>query len=357
MNRNKSIALAFAALILLSASGWYEFSYVMSQAPGQIELLFNREPIVKTLKSKDLDPATRAKLELALDVKKYSEEKIGLVHNKSYTLYRKLDRDALSYNLTATPKLSLKPLSWSFPVVGSFPYLGFFKKEDALKKQKELEAQGYDVYVRKVSAYSLLGYFPDPLYSTMLKYDDADLANTIIHELTHGTVWAKGYPEFNENLALFVGNQGSLDYCVQKFGKDSEQVRLAIGSNEDDVTFQDYLHGLEKELNELYSRKDLTDAEKLKMREQVFARTKEDFKRDWLPKMKTDYYKRWTEIELNNAVIASRLVYYHDLSLFYKVYEKNGSDLQKTVAFFKQVATTQKGNPEENLKKWLQTNH
>jgi predicted aminopeptidase len=340
----------------LSSCGAEEFNYVMSQAPGQIVLLFNRVPIKRVLKSKDLDPEVRKKLERALDIKEYSEKDIGLIHNSSYTIYRKLDREALSYNLTACPKLSLAPLRWKFPVVGEMPYLGFFKKEDAEKKKAELVKQGYDVYVRWVSAYSMLGIVSDPLYTPMLKYSDADLANTLIHELAHGTVWAKGYAEFNENLALFVGNQGSLDYCVSRFGKDSAEVKEALGGNQDDVTFQHYLAQLSQQLKDLYARKDISDAEKLKMKDQIFADTKKDFKDNWMPKMKTNTYVRWPTLELNNATVASRLVYFHDLTLYEKVYAKNGSDLKKTVAFIKNVVDTQPGDPEKNLKAWLDKN-
>jgi len=354
--QKKSIMAIVVLVIFLSSCGVEEFNYVMSQTPGQILLLFNRVSIKRVLKRKDLDPEVKKKLERALDIKEYSEKDLGLVHNNSYTVYRKLDRDALSYNLTACPKLSLKPLRWKFPVVGEMPYLGFFKKADADKKRDELVKQGYDVYVRWVSAYSMLGIVSDPLYTPMLKYSDADLANTLIHELAHGTVWAKGYPEFNENLALFIGNQGSLDYCVSRYGKGSAEVKYALGSNEDDVLFQKYLAGLAKQLNDFYARKDLSDQEKLKLREQMFADTKKDFKDNWIPKMKTDSYNRWPTLEINNATVASRLVYFHDLSLYEKVYEKNGSDMKKTVEFIKNVVATQPGDPEKNLKAWLDKN-
>jgi predicted aminopeptidase len=275
------------------------------------------------------------------------------VHNQSYSIYKKLDRDALTYNLTAAPKLSLEPLHWKFPVVGEVPYLGFFKKSDADKKEAELKGKGYDVYVRTAGAYSMLGIVADPVYSTMLKDPDAELANTIIHELTHGTVWAKGYADFNENLALFVGNQGAVNYCTDRFGKDSAEVKYAIGSNHDDLVFQQYLAGLAKELKDLYARKDLSDQDKLKKREEIFAATKEDFAKNWMPKMATSDYSRWPKVNLNNATVASRLVYFHDLSLYQKIYEKNGSDLKKMVAFVKNVVDTQPGDPEKNLKAWL----
>jgi len=353
--RNKDFRrlVVFLCFFFFSA-GWEELGYLLSQAPGQIALLFHRTRIEKVLK-KELDPQTRAKLELVLEIKRYAEEEIGLVKNKSYTIYRPLKRKVLSWNLTACPKLSLEPLSWEFPLVGRVPYLGFFKKEDALKKKAELEAKGYEVYIRPVSAYSMLGIIADPVYSTMLRYQDYDLANLIIHELTHATIWAKGYPEFNENLALFVGNQGALNFCREKFGADSEQVKYGIGSNYDDLIFQQYLTQLAGQLEELYSRPDLSEEEKLKKKQEILQETKKDFEANWLPKMKTGIYQGWLKKDLNNAVIASYRVYYHDLSLYQEVYEKLGEDLKGMVEFIKRVVEQEPGDPEEYLKNWLES--
>ena len=349
----------FCLIFFLSSCGAEELNYLLSQAPGQLALLANRVPIEQVLKRNDLEPWVREKLELALSVKEYAEKDLELAHNKSYTVYRQLDRDAVCYNLTATPKLSLKPLSWEFPVVGRVPYLGFFKPKDALKKKGELETKGYDVYVRRVGAYSMLGIVADPLYTPMLKYDSWELANIIIHELTHGTIWAKGYPEFNENLALFIGNQGAIDFCIKKYGAGSKEVEFAIGSNQDDLLFQQYLTGLKKQLEEVYARSDLSEDEKLKIREGIFKETKTDFQENWIPKMKTDYYSGWLKLELNNAVVASRLVYYHDLSLYQAVYEKSGSDLKKMIELMSQAvkeAEKEKLNPEKYLQTWLAEN-
>ena len=133
--KNLRWLVVLCGLVLLSLS-WEELEYLLSQAPGQLALFFHRQPIKKVLNQKDLDAQTRAKLKLVLEIKQYAEEEIGLVHNKSYTIYRPLKRDVLCWNLTACPRFSLEPLSWKFPLVGRVPYLGFFKKEDALKKKK-----------------------------------------------------------------------------------------------------------------------------------------------------------------------------------------------------------------------------
>jgi len=353
-NKVKLFLIVALALGFVSC-GPEELAYLLQQAPGQLYLLMNRVPIKKVLERQDLDPEVRAKLELALDVKQYSEEKLGLVHNQSYTIYRELDRDALTYNLTACPEFSIEPLRWQFPVVGEMPYLGFFKQEDVQKKETELEAKGYDVYVRVANAYSMLGIVADPLYTPMLKWSEYELVNTIIHELAHGTVWAKGYPEFNENLALFIGNQGAVNYCTDKWGPDSEQLKYGTGSNQDDYTFYLYINTLADELRALYARTEISDDERLKLKQEVFEKTKKDFAESWMPRMKTQDYARWPKIELNNATVAGRLVYYHDLSLYQKVYEKNGSDLEKMIGFLQEVIAENPGDPEKYLLEWIKS--
>jgi predicted aminopeptidase len=39
--------------------------------------------------------------------------------------------------------------------------------------------------------------------------DSVDLANTVIHEVTHNEFYARGQAVFNESFATFVGAHGS----------------------------------------------------------------------------------------------------------------------------------------------------
>jgi predicted aminopeptidase len=354
--RGERVALVLVlAVMVLWGSGCdeEEVKYLLQQAPGQLALLLDRVPFEKVLKDPDLDPVVRSKLELVLDVKRYGVEEVGLRRNKNYEIFVELDREAVSWNLTAAERLSLTPLTWTFPLVGEVPYLGFFQEEDAREKERQLKEQGYDVYVRTAGAYSMLGIVADPLYSPLLKYRDAELANLVLHEMTHATVFIKGEMEFNENLALFGGNQGSFNYLADRFGPASEEAKYALGSNQDDVIFSREVMKLYQDLEAMY-QSDLPPEDKARGKEAIIAEHKRHFREEVLPAMHTDNYARWPEREINNATVISRVVYFHDLGLYERLYQAKSEDLKAVVDFFKEVAALKGVRPEDYARKWLE---
>lgn len=349
----KSIGLAFALWAGIGSACREEWGYLLQQAPGQFSLLLHREKIVKILKSPGLEPETKSKLELVLAVKQYAEDQIGLVHNANYTVYAPIDREAVVWTLSACPPLSFQAKTWKFPIVGEAPYLGFFQKADGEKKQAQLEAEGYDVYLRPAGAYSMLGIAADPIYSPLLHLSDAELANLVVHELTHATIWVPGQVEFNESVALFIGNQGALEFLQQRFGPDSDQVREALGANEDDKIFSVFLGELYQELDLLY-QSHLSEPEKLKRKAEIIAENRQRFRDQVLPRMKTDNYQRFPDSVINNASILQRKLYYKEVSLYYRVFEAHHRNLPATVEFFKEQA--QRGGEVENaIREWLET--
>ena len=60
------------------------------------------------------------------------------------------------------------------------------------------------------SAWSTLGFFSDPVFSSMLQKQKGELAELIFHELFHGTIYVSGQVDLNENLAEFIAEKATL---------------------------------------------------------------------------------------------------------------------------------------------------
>jgi len=208
------MAAAAAALLLSSCSS---LSYYTQAAQGQLALLADARPIDDWIADTTTNDKLRHRLEAARQIRRYAIQEMKLPNNGSYTNYTALKRPYVLWNVVATPELSLKPLQWCFPVAGCVNYRGYYSKDAAQAYAKQLRAQGHDVEVGGVSAYSTLGWFSDPLMSTFINYPDAELARLIFHELAHQVVYVAGDSQFNESFASAV-EQAGVEAWLERFG-------------------------------------------------------------------------------------------------------------------------------------------
>ena len=193
------IAVVVAAAVAACSPG-----YLLRAAWEEGKILNRRRPISSIVADTATDWETREKLMLVLQARQFAADTLGLNAGKSYTLFSRVDSDTLVMVLSAAYKDRFQPHTWWFPIVGRVPYKGFFDFDDAEKARRKLEARGLDTYLRPSAAFSTLGWFNDPLLSTLLRYDHVSLANTVIHEIFHNTYFAPGQAVFNESLANFV---------------------------------------------------------------------------------------------------------------------------------------------------------
>ena len=242
--------------------------YVVRSAYFQAELLSARQPVQKIRDRGGLTSDQLAKLDLIADVKSYGRE-IGLRSTDNYeTIAREWDRTI--WNLSACKPLSLRPRTWTFPVVGRVPYLGFFRRSDAEGWRDRLEEDGYETYLRTAGAYSTLGWFRDPILMPMLKWSNHRLAETVLHELAHATLWIRGSVKFNESFANFFGDEAAMRYMTARHGPESVQVRSAKRLDEDLARWRALLRTLYQELETLYQDTALSDPDKLTAKQALF---------------------------------------------------------------------------------------
>lgn len=199
--------LAVAAASMLAASCG-SLRYYAQAAHGQGELIVHRRPIDKVLHDPQIDPKLAERLRLALQARRFASQQLNLPDNRSYTSYVRLDRPYVVWNVFAAPRYSVQAVPQCFPIAGCVAYRGWFSETAAKTDAARLRAKGDDVWIGGVPAYSTLGWFADPILSSMLRWDDDELAGTIFHELAHQLIYVKSDTAFNESFATFVQQQG-----------------------------------------------------------------------------------------------------------------------------------------------------
>ena len=213
----KRISIGVAiGLVVLIAFNLDLLEYGIGQLRGQMTILAEARPIDEVLEDPTFPDSLKTKIHLIQEVRQFAVEELELVDSKNYTtIYDQKGRDVL-WNVSACEPYELKPYKWSFPILGSFSYKGFFDLEKARQERGVLDSLGLDTNIRAVGAWSTLGWFQDPILSNMLYRKEGDLAELIIHELTHATIFVKDSLTFNENLASFIGTEGAKLFLEKK---------------------------------------------------------------------------------------------------------------------------------------------
>jgi predicted aminopeptidase len=236
--------VGYTLLLLLLTLFVYNFElvqYGLAQAKGQFNILWQAKSIDETLQDPEFPDSLKYNLRLVDEIKRYAIDSLGLKSTNNYTTVYDQKGNEVLWVVSACAPYEFEPLKWSFPVIGSFSYKGFFDLAKARKLARELNEQGLDVYVRPVSGWSTLGWFRDPILSNMLADSPGELANTIIHELTHATLFIPDSMTFNENLATFIGNKGAEKFLAYKYGPVAQQYNDYVSRRKDSGKFTRYI--------------------------------------------------------------------------------------------------------------------
>ncbi len=318
--------------------------FVVRAGVEQARLLKARQPIDEVLADPTTSPETRSKLELVRMAATYADRELGLNVADSYTMFTELGRDTLLLVVTAARQDAFEAHTWWFPIVGRVPYKGFFNPDHARAEAARLEARGLDTHLRPAGAFSTLGWFNDPLLSTLLSRDDISLASTVIHELTHNTIFIPGQVAFNESFANFVGDVGAAEMFCAVEGEDGPRCQAARSAWDDAMLFGTTLQQLVGRLETLYDRDDLTSEEKIAARELVIDRWREDYARDVAPRLQR-VFRNYHERPINNATLIGSRLYYDRLDMFDRVYRAMGLPLRDAVHAMIEAAEASSDDP------------
>lgn len=316
------LALFGALVALLSGC------YILRQGCGQIDILLHRKNVDEVL-SGDAAPADKEKIRLILEVKAFGERVVRLTPTDNYTTYYDTRGKAVSWAVTASRKDRFEPYTWWFPIVGTVPYKGFFDRKDAEEQARDLEAEGLDVSFGPVAAYSTLGWFSDPIFSSMLEDSEEELVSLILHELTHSTIYVNGQGEFNESLASFVGREAALEFIARRWGADSEIHRRAVARFADEDRIDAFMQTVFRDFDAYYRSR---PADVLQGRARLWAEAQDRF-REVQKELKVVRYDWLLKVSVNNAIILGHRRYGRT-DLFRKHFDAAGRDWS---AFFERM--------------------
>jgi predicted aminopeptidase len=308
--------------------------YVIKAGIAEAKILAARRPIPEVILDPETDARTRGLLTIAMEARVFAAEDLRLDVGDAYTSFTQLESDTLAHVLSGAARDRLQPVTWWFPIVGRVPYRGYFDLDDALEAQRDLEEDGWDTYVRPTAAFSTLGWFADPLLSTLLRQDDIELVETILHELSHNHLFVPSQVTFNESFATFVGRTGAAEFFCTRAGGGEDSVKCARARARwrDEVRFSRFLDGLVDELRALYARADLSSEQKIRQRADVFTASQRRFREEIQPTFEASTFASFLSIPLNNATLLSRMVYYHRLYDFDALLAQHGGSVAAAVA-------------------------
>ena len=324
-----------------------QIGYYMHSGYHQAKLARDRQPIASVLGAPGLSEKDKAKLRLVGEVKAFGESTLGLAKSKNYTTFVQLSEPYVTYIVQAALAFELTPYRWHFPFVGDVPYKGYFRRQLAEDEAAGFDHAKYDVYVRGVSAYSTLGWFQDSVLSSMLRYDDIDLAETILHETVHTTLYVKSAADFNERMAVFMGHEGMRLFYLAKEGPDSPHLKSAVLEGEDQKLFSSFLTREVESLKTWYAdnRSRMTPELKAGRLEEIRGRYNAQVK----PHLHSRGYPEFEGQGLNNALLLAYRTYEYSLDDFARVYDHFGRDYRKTLEWLKGLERDP--HPEEMLKR------
>jgi predicted aminopeptidase len=303
MMKLRRIAVLAAAALSLSGCA---LPFYLQAIGGQLELMRKRTPIDELIQDPGIDPTLKTTLGTVARIRKFAIDDLLLPDNDSYTSYVSLDRSYVVWNVVAAEEFSVDPKRWCFPFAGCVAYRGFFDRQDAERFEAELAAQGLDTYSGGANAYSTLGYFADPVLSTMLRGGEQYIASLLFHELAHQKLYVKGDSELSEAFATAIEEFGT-ERWLAKNGTPDELERYHRRQRQR-ADFAEIIAVQQTRLRAVFATSDPPEVKRLE-KERAYEALRADYtalKTRWGG---TGDYDAWFAQPLNNATIAAVATY------------------------------------------------
>jgi predicted aminopeptidase len=335
------LCVLLAAASLLSCG--CEIDYFAQLVGGELSTLSQNTSVEAAFDDPRLTDDERIKLQLTQDVRQYGIDNLGLVGGNSFTTFVWDGDGPAAYVLSASAKDSLTPYRWSFPVLGEWEAKGFFDQAMARRQAADLAAQGYDVFLGRASGFSTLGILPDPVRQSNLDgSDEYELAELVMHELTHSTVIKLSDTNFSESLATFIGRRAAQIWFDTAYGPTSATAQSARDRFADEAVMDDFVNELVARMRQYYedsAAQGMSSDAIIAGRQAEFDAAGERYNSYYRPMLHDQ--ERWGKIgeaNFNNAMLLTAVRYQGSLSDYQAVLDKLNGSLPDAIPVFREAA-------------------
>lgn len=340
----RRLPITLVILGAFSVAGCETVHFYSQAATGQLKILAGRKSIDRLVADEQTDPKLKLQLEWVRAIRAYAAGELHLPVDSAYSDYTQLSGEYALYNLIAAPEFSLSPKRWCYPIAGCASYRGYFDKSDAVRQEGRLRAQGYDVYLGPVPAYSTLGWFDDPVLSSFVNWKPDRLASLLFHELAHRRVYISGDTRFNESFATAVSRIALPDWrrrngIPQPAVKSVAQARRVNG----------LMVAARKQLKSIYDNKDLGTEEKRARKAQTLQRLRHCYREASAGWVQDEKFARMIE-KTNNATLALVSEYQSQVPAFVQLYRDSGEDWEAFYTAVEQLGALPKDTRKARLK-------
>jgi predicted aminopeptidase len=341
---------------LLCLSGCANLGYYWQSASGHMHMLQSARPVQDWLDDAEAPQRLKDKLALSQQIRAFASSELALPDNPSYRRYADLRRTAVVYNVVAAPEYSLKLKTWCFPVTGCVSYRGYFDEAEARAEAARVKAEGFEVDVYPVPAYSTLGWMNwaggDPLLNTFIHYPEGELARLIFHELAHQVVYAKDDSMFNESFATAVERLGIRRWLATRADDSVRKEYDAFNGRR--TEFRALMQATRRRLEAAYDDKVSLPAEqRAAMKVAAMTQFREDYARmreRWgVDPTRLRAYDAWVA-RANNATLGAQATYDELVPGFEALFEAVGRDWPRFYDETRRLAALPKAERHKLLK-------